>query len=915
MKKRYSTPLSVLALSLCAAPALAAAPAPSALPTGGQVAAGTAAISQSNSAMTINQSTDKAILNWQSFNIGSQATVRFNQPASSSVALNRVMAGEASQIYGQLSANGQVYLVNPAGVIFGPGSRVDVGGLVASTLDTTDEDFLAGRRVFSRGNATGSIVNQGEITAADGGLVALLAPTVANDGVITARLGNVTLAGGDRLTMEGGVGGRLQLAVDPATMQTLIENRQLIVADGGQVLMTSKAADALAGSVVANSGTIQARTIAEQDGRILLLADMAHGEVKLSGKLDASAPHGGNGGLVETSAAKVTIADSTRVTTLAANGESGTWLIDPDGFTIAAAGGDMTGAAVSTALAGGNLSILSTNGSGADGDIHVNDTVSWNANTLTLTATNDINVNAVMTASGTASLDLEPGSTQVNMGLNGAGFYGRVDFPGRSGNGFLTINGQGYTVLNSLGAQGSMTATDLQGMNGNLAGKYALGSNIDAGPTSGWNAGAGFVPVGAWATPFTGFFDGLGHTINGLVINRPGVDYQGLFGLTGGATLRNVGLVAGTVNGWTAGGLVGHHDAGITSNVYNTGNVISADSFAGGLIGLCVGTITNSYATGNVTGIQAGGLVGSLQGASNVTNSYATGNVTGVGDVGGLFGYSGATVSNSYATGSVIGTGGGDVGVGGLIGINQGTVSNSYATGSVTGAANWIGGLVGSDSSTQSTNNYWNTETAGQVASVLGTGLTTAQMQQQASFAGWDFTNTWRIYEGHTAPLLRGLLTPLTVTANNASKTYDGSGYSSTTAYTASAAADASKIFGSVSSSGTTVGTHAIAAAGLYSNQQGYNLSYVNGTLTITAAAAPAPTAEAETTDTRPNGGVLWRATRMQAPEPVTQPPAEQPATPQATASPQTIEVAQLMGTQDNRLLVVPPNFIRLQEE
>ncbi|NMG68178.1 filamentous hemagglutinin N-terminal domain-containing protein, partial [Azoarcus indigens] len=275
--------LSPLALVLSAGLASGgawAAPAADALPSGGQVVAGQAGIGHSGNTLTVSQGSDKAIIDWQRFDIGRAAAVQFLQPSSSSVALNRVLSGEASQIYGSLTANGKVYLVNPAGVVFGSGSKVDVGALVASTLDISNEDFLAGRLVFSRAGSTGSITNAGEITAADGGLVALLAPTVRNEGVIRARLGTVALAAGDKVTLAAGADGLLQVALEPSTVQTLIENKQLIVADGGQVLMTSKAADALSAGIVANSGTVQARTLAEKEGRILLLADMSHGEVK-----------------------------------------------------------------------------------------------------------------------------------------------------------------------------------------------------------------------------------------------------------------------------------------------------------------------------------------------------------------------------------------------------------------------------------------------------------------------------------------------------------------------------------------------------------------------------------------------------------------------------------------------------------
>ncbi len=167
------------------------APPVNALPTGGQVAAGAASITQSANRMDINQSTQKAILNWQSFNIGADAQVNFAQPSASAVALNRVLSSDPSAIYGKLNSNGQVFLLNPNGVLFGAGARVDVGGLVASTMKIDDADFMAGNYKFSGGS--GAVINQGSLTAAQGGYIALLSPEVRNEGVISASLGTVLL--------------------------------------------------------------------------------------------------------------------------------------------------------------------------------------------------------------------------------------------------------------------------------------------------------------------------------------------------------------------------------------------------------------------------------------------------------------------------------------------------------------------------------------------------------------------------------------------------------------------------------------------------------------------------------------------------------------------------------------------------
>ena len=223
---------------------------------------------------------------------------------------------------------------------------------------------------------------------------------------------------------------------------------------------------------------------------------MTAGTVNVGGTLDASAPDGGNGGAIETSAAHVQVTNSAKVTTAAAMGLSGSWLIDPTDFTIAASGGDESGATLSAALAHGNVSIASSTGaSGTSGNVNVDDQVTWSSHLLTLSAANDININAVMTANNTARLDLEPVSGVVNVGIDATGaFKGQVNFfqadgiTPRGGTGFLTIDDQPYTVLTDLGAAGSTTGTDLQGINGSLAGHFALGSTINAGATSGWRS-------------------------------------------------------------------------------------------------------------------------------------------------------------------------------------------------------------------------------------------------------------------------------------------------------------------------------------------------------------------------------------------------------------------------------------------
>ncbi|MBI1173671.1 MAG: filamentous hemagglutinin N-terminal domain-containing protein [Sideroxydans sp.] len=440
------------ALPLCAH---AVPPAPDALPTGGQVVSGQASILQSGAQMSVNQTSNKAVLNWNTFNIGANAAVTFQQPSSSAVALNRVIGADPSAIYGKLSANGQVFLVNPNGVLFGQGARVDVGGLVASTLNISDANFLAGNNRFTRDGSTGSVINQGELM---GKYVALLAPEVRNEGIIAAQEGTVALAAGDAVTLGITGNSLINVQVDAASINTLVENKQLVQAGAGTVIMSAQSATQLLGQVV-NSGTVEANGITSDGGVIRLrgsstiansgtlsadagangkggsitaIADLSNPSslTTVDGILSAKGgSQSGDGGFIETSGHHLTIADTASITTTAANGKAGTWLLDPNDFTISPTG-DITGAALSTALMSGNVTIQTAaggvtctgaacgSGTAGNGDIIVNDIVDWTTfpNTLTLEAFRDIHIMQPM------SWDfLAPALLNINYGMGGTG--------------------------------------------------------------------------------------------------------------------------------------------------------------------------------------------------------------------------------------------------------------------------------------------------------------------------------------------------------------------------------------------------------------------------------------------------------------------------------------------------------------
>ncbi|WP_151671458.1 autotransporter-associated beta strand repeat-containing protein [Nitrincola schmidtii] len=275
----------------------AQAPPPNELPTGGQVVAGQAGIAQSGANMNITQTSQRAAIDWQTFNVGAEATVNFHQPSSSAVTLNRVLSSNPSQIFGQINANGQVFLSNPNGVYFAPGSSVNVGGLVATTHSISNDDFMAGNDRFTRDGATGSVINEGTLTATLNGYIALLAPEVRNDGVVIAQMGTVALAAGESYQLQFSNSNTLaSIEVEPTALAALVENGNAVQAPGGLVILSARAADQLQGSVVRNSGAIEAGGLVERGGRIVLEGD--HITLTSDSRLGATGTHGGGEVLV-----------------------------------------------------------------------------------------------------------------------------------------------------------------------------------------------------------------------------------------------------------------------------------------------------------------------------------------------------------------------------------------------------------------------------------------------------------------------------------------------------------------------------------------------------------------------------------------------------------------------------------------
>ncbi|MFM9001824.1 MAG: filamentous hemagglutinin N-terminal domain-containing protein, partial [Verrucomicrobiota bacterium] len=264
---------------------LRAEPAAQALPSAPAVTAGAAEVGVTGAAMVVEQSSDRAVINWRSFSVGRDASVEFRVPSASSATLNRVLGSDPSAVFGSLRSNGTVILVNPNGVLFGASSRVDVGSLVATAHAITDADFMAGRLEFSR-SGSGSVVNEGEIRARLGGYVALLAPEVRNAGLIMAQAGTVALAAGERITLNFDPAGSLTgLLVTPSQVAALVENRHAVLASGGRILMSAQGYNALAAGAIRSSGSLDVGAITERGGRVLIEA--SH-EAEVGGSVIAS---------------------------------------------------------------------------------------------------------------------------------------------------------------------------------------------------------------------------------------------------------------------------------------------------------------------------------------------------------------------------------------------------------------------------------------------------------------------------------------------------------------------------------------------------------------------------------------------------------------------------------------------------
>src|SRR6185437_3924853 len=467
--------------------------------SGLSVAAGQASVATSGKSTTITTS-DKSILNWQSFSIAAGTSVTFKQLSNSRISLNRVLGRNVSDIEGSLSATGQVWLINPNGVLFGSTAQVSVAGLLATTADIRDQDFLAGNYAFAGAPANASIVNKGHLAAASGGAVVLSAAHVDNQGLIEAQLGTVALGGGKAFTVDFSGDKLISFAITAPVDQTplgadgqpvdaLVSNSGRIAAEGGRVLMTARAAKNVIDNVINTTGIVEATSASLVNGEIVL--DGGDGAVAVSGTLDASGKSAGaSGGTVKVLGGQVALNDGALIDVSGDQG-GGTALIggdlhgagpDANAQTTTMAAGATIAADAISAGNGGKVALWSDQSTSVAGTISARGgAVGGNGgfvetsgrNSLSVAATARIDAGAAAGAVGTwlldpadvtigtAAGDVTPAS--IITGLAGGNVIISTD-PNAAGTGTITIDGATgalhYTSANGLAllAQGSIIA-------------------------------------------------------------------------------------------------------------------------------------------------------------------------------------------------------------------------------------------------------------------------------------------------------------------------------------------------------------------------------------------------------------------------------------------------------------------------
>jgi filamentous hemagglutinin family protein len=765
-----------------------------ALPDGGHFVAGAGSIGGNANVLTINQTTRRGVIDWSHFSIGGGNHVTFDN--GNGATLNRVTGGDPSVIFGTLSATGSVYLINSQGILVGPSGVISTGGrFVASTLDTCNCGFMKGHPLVFKGDSNASIINLGNIGSTGGDVMLIAGNNIVNAGRITASRGTAELAVGQQTLLQDSSTGR-QVFVQTGSGGN-IENAGPISA--AQVSL--QAADGNIFALAGDHTTIRATGTATRAGHVWLVADT--GAVALGGTIEARNADG-SGGVVDTDGALLQLGGD-GIKPLV---KAGQWNLTTPDLTI----DDAAAATLSRSLtAGTSINAQATGMQGGVGDVDVMSSIHWcGAASLTLGAYHSLTIEAAVKIknNGAGNLTLNVDTAAIDNG-GSIDDQGSIDWSKSTGvvTALYDLNGSyapgtlltnaawqpapysglatqitGYRLVNSL--------ADLKKVASDPTVNYALGKDIDASATT----DGSFVPIGDYLHPFTGQFDGRGHQISSLDLvqmvqggpleggSGEMLMAQGLFGVIG-----SQGIVRNIAVGGGSGGQGGYFSIGLLAGV-NDGTIVHGSSSgdiaqsgslgayltkSGGLVGLNDGTILRSSSS---AGIDSAGNVGGLAAENNglIAQSFATGGVTAqpyAGGAGGLVGGNSGTIVESYATGATTAAFSScpgqacTSGSAALVWNNLGTISQSFATGPVTNDNNIPpAGIASINKGTIGNDVYWNKDTTGaRIGVYTGTpmpdanGLTSAQMQQRASFVGYDFgpNGVWAMPAGATHPVLQ----------------------------------------------------------------------------------------------------------------------------------------------------------------
>ena len=719
-------------------------------PTGGVVVGGNPVATitgQGTSLTTINQSANQAIINWQQFSIGAGDTVKFVQPSANAIALNRILSGDPTQIYGSLQANGRVIVINPNGIMVGPGGTIDTKGFIASTLDVPDNMFLSGGPMLFSGQSTAAVKNQGTIRAL-GGDVFLIAHTVDNSGTITAPQGTVGLAAGSQVELVPSGDERISVLAGNASSTAAIG-----VNNSGAIAAASAELKAAGGNIYAlainNGGVIRATGIVNENGHIYLRA--AGGNIQNSGTLAAQNADGSGGTIVmdggHNAVNPATVINSG---TIDASGTTGGMvemlgdnvglfdnaLVDVSGNAgggTALIGGDLHGA--NSAIQDAEHTFISPDATikadaltqGNGGEIVVwSDDVSRDFGTLSATGGSAGGNGGFMEVSSKGVLDFD-GAVDLNApaGIGGTLLLDPVNITISTAAATVTVfnpptvdteafaddnlvsstfhvNADGTSAGSSFAGVGNGATIDLQAQNNitvantfniqNETGNNNVSLNLQAGNNININAA---VTASGTGTLTLSANDNGGGTATGT----GAVNFGASGSLTTAGQTINVSGAGITVggNGITATGNTANAGGNITLNATGTlalnapivteGGTATTVGLNGGNVQLSGATITSTGGSVNTSGSAAANGIGGSAGTITTTSTGAAtiGNLTANGGAGaGLAGGDAAEISVSAASGITLNNSLAALGGAGTSSGNNAPISLSTTAGGVT---------------------------------------------------------------------------------------------------------------------------------------------------------------------------------------------------------------------------------------